>query len=201
MFSAGFQFDDREFAAAVLLVITETDKAAPVVINKAALHVIIGGKGFLGAMQLTPKADKSKIKALSRELVSAFVANKLRAEGKLKSTSADAFQQMVSKEIKRRVRAIGYTAFAGWNNAAKAFGGTGLKNVTASPKKLARLGYGEKARKSWEPTATLTNTAPWAEKIGTKALEMAITNVARDMQEHQLNKMATKIFDAVAPKL
>ncbi len=201
MFSAGFQFDDREFAAAVLLVISQTDKAAPVVINKAALHVVIGGKGFQGAMQLTPKADKSKIRALSREVVAGFVANQLRAEGKLKSTNTSAFDQLVTKEIKRRIRAIGYTAFAGWNNAARAFGGTGLKGVTTSSKKLSRYGYGEKAKKAITPTATLTNTAPWSEKIGLKPLEKAITNVARDMEEHVLNKMAQKIFDSVAPKI
>lgn len=182
-----FTFDDREFGRAIELVERETGRAAKDSINRAGLHVIIGGKGFKGAMQLTPKATKSSIKAVSPEQVAATVANRLRASGK-KADSAT-FAQLVAKEIKRRIRAIGYTAYAGWNNAAKAFGGRGLKGMTASSKKLSRFGYGQKAISTMTPTATLTNTAPAAEKIGLEPLQKAITNVARDLVEYVNNKL------------
>lgn len=198
MLLPGFQFDDREFAKAVEFVIQETGKEAPVVINRAALHVVIGGRGFQGAMQLTPKADKSKIKALSDVTIAGYITGKLRAQGQTVDRST--FGELVVKERKRRLRAIGYTAYAGWNNAARAFGGRGLKNVTASPKKTARFGYGDKAKRSNEPTAVLTNTAPEAEKIGKRPLDVAITNVARDLNQYALGKMVDRIFNAVTPK-
>lgn len=201
MFTPGFQFDSREFGEAVSLVIRNTGRAARDVINKASLHVIIGGGTFQGAMQLTPKASKATINSLSNEVVSGYIANKLRAAGTLKSTPKGEFQELVAKEKKRRIRAIGYTAYAGWNNAAKAFGGRGLKGVTASEKKESRHGYGEKARSTISPESTLVNTAPMAEEIGFEPLQKAITNVARDMEEHQLNKMADAIFKEVTPHL
>lgn len=186
---AAFTFDESEFGRAIELVERETGRAAKDSINRAALHVIIGGKGFQGAMQLTAKASKAKIVGLDRSLVAGFVANKLRASGGLKGLSKGQFNTLVENEIKRRVRAIGYTAFAGWNNAAKAFGGRGLKNVTGSVKKLSRFGYGKKAASNLTPEATLTNTTPMAEIIGREPLEKAITNVARDLVEYVARKL------------
>ncbi len=191
-----FTFDDHEFARAVDFVEKNTLRTAKESINRAGLHVIIGGKGFKGAMQLTPKANKGAIKAVSPQQVAGAVAARLRTEGK--KVDAATFAELVGKEIKRRIRAIGYTAFAGWDKAARAFGGRGLKNVTGSDKKLSRFGYGTKATNNINPVAVLVNTAPWAEKIGLEPLQKAITNVSRDMVEYALRKMG-ETFKKVTP--
>ncbi len=190
-----FTFDDHEFGGVLEFVERETGRTAKESINRAALHVIIGGKGFQGAMQLTPKASKSAINAVDKDKVAGFVAKKAQEKG-TRLTAAE-FADAVKKEIKRRVRAIGYTAFVGWNNAAKAFGGRGLKGVTESPKKEARFGYGTKATSNVNPEAILTNTAPMSERIGLEPLQKAITNVARDLVEYAMRKI-DKTFKSVS---
>lgn len=189
-----FQFDDKEFAKAVEFVEKATGRTARETINRAGLHVIIGGKGFQGAMQLTPKASKSAIRAIDKEAVRGYLAKKL---GGFKGMTKGQIAALVVQEIKRRVRAIGYTAFVGWSNAAKAFGGRGLKGVTGSAKKLARFGLGRKATSTTNPEAVLVNTAPMAEKIGLTPLQKAITNVARDLVEYGTRRLA-KTFKAVS---
>lgn len=182
--SLSFTFDDREFGRAIQFVEDKTGRSCQESINRAALHVIIGGKGFKGAMQLTPKAGKAAIKAVSKDEVAGYLANKHRGQ----KFGKGVFGEMIKREIARRVRAIGYTAFVGWNNAAKAFGGSGLKGVTDSPKKEARHGYGHKAMTVKDPSAELANTAPMSENIGLIPLQKAITNVARDLVEYALRK-------------
>lgn len=188
-----FHYDDREFGRALEFVERTTGRTAKESINRAGLHVIIGGKGFKGAMQLTPKAARSKIKAVSHKEIAGYVAAKLRSKGLVggsgRQWSSKQFANAMRFERKRRLRAVGYTAFAGWNNAARAFGGRGLKGVTASGKKLARFGYGKKAATTINPEAILTNTAPMAERIGLIPLQMAITNVARDLVEYATRKL------------
>lgn len=198
-----FHFDEHEFGRALDFVEKEVGRTAKESINRAGLHVIIGGKGFKGAMQLTPKASKAAIKSIPYEELAGYVAAKLRAKGLIgkgsgRKWSTAQFKNAVAWERKRRSQASGYTAFAGWDKAARAFGGRGLKNVTGSANKLSRFGYGTKATNNINPVAWLVNTAPMAEKIGLEPLQKAITNVARDMIEW-VAKKAGITFKKVEP--
>ncbi len=162
-------------------------------LNKLALTFVIGAKGVKGAMQLTPKADKSKISQVPPREVAAFVATKLRKEGK--KVDSETFKKMVKAEYARRKRAAGYTAYAGWSNAAKAFGGRGVKGVTDSEKKEARHGTGKKATPE-SLFAELVNTAPAIETIGEEAAQQALDNAVRDQLDYaadQLQKLLNEV--------
>ena len=180
-----FQLDTSEFSKAMQFVVEVTKKDSAEVLNRAALHAVIGGKGVRGAMQRTPVADKAKIRSLTPSELSASVAR--RNQGK--KLAPGEFALLVKRERARRVRASGYTAFAGWSKAAQAFGGRGVKGVQSGfNKSKARFGYGSKAVPS-DLVAEIANTAPAAEKIGLTPLQSAINEVARDMVEYATRKM------------
>lgn len=158
------------------------------------MHVIIGGKGQPGAMQLTKRADKGNITSSLKEEAAA-VAKRLRNTGKLKSVSGKQFRAYVRYELQRRIKSIGYTAGPGWHNAAKAFGGKGVRVQKGFPKSKASKGKGRKATAA-SLVAELENTAPAAMAMGYEALQQAITNTAKDMIEYWTRK-AQANFDKV----
>lgn len=155
-------------------------------LNRGALTFVIGAKGVEGAMQLTPKADKGAIRKLTDKELAPDVVAKLKKKGG-KFTRKD-IAEGIKKERNRRIRAAGYTAYAGWSNAAKAFGGRGVKGVTESKKKLARFGSGTKADPK-RLAAELVNTAPAIELIGVPAAQKALDNAAGDLMDYGHRKI------------
>jgi len=181
-----FTLDTRKFADAIKFVVAVTPRTMSDALNRGGKTVIIGAKGVKGAMQLTPKANKAAIAATPVKEVAAYVAQKLRKEGQ--KVDAATFKELVKKEYARRKRAAGYTAYAGWSNAAKAFGGRGVRGVTESQKKLARFGEGKKAT-SEKLVAEIVNTAPAAPVIGKEALQEAVDNAAGDIVAYGVKKL------------
>lgn len=192
-----FKLDTRDFAKALRFVEQATGKDGTVLLNRAALHAVIGGKGVKGAMQRTPKASKSKIQAVDPQALAASVAVRNSRKG-IKMTS-EQFSEAVKKERSRRKRASGYTAYPGWSKAARAFGGTGVRGVQGGfNKSKAAKGYGKKG-KGFNPTAEIANIAPAIEAIGKPALQAALNDVARDLVEYGTRKMQ-QTFNKVNPK-
>lgn len=185
---SGLSLDTSNFVNAVLEVERVTGRSCAESINRAGLTAIIGAKGRKGAMQLTPKASKSKIDSVTDRQLRGAVLSRAKKKGeKLTSQEID---KRVKRERASRRRAAGYTAFAGWNNAAKAFGGKGLNGVDDKRfgKSEARHGVGSKASAS-NLVAEMVNTAPMAETIGFDALQQGLDNAAEDLEEYATRKM------------
>lgn len=172
------ELDTSRFVEAVRFAFEESEKSLPEIINRGALVAIIGGKGVRGAMQRTPKASASKIKAVDVKKIARHVMFKHKGE---KLTRIQ-IRQLIAKEYRRRIAAIGYTALVGWNKAAIAFGGRGI-GKRASGRGYASEGSGKKAQ-AGDYTAEFTNTAPAAALIGSQALQDALDDTARDIVEH-----------------
>lgn len=189
-----FQLDISSFQSALQFVERATGRPMAVSLNRGAKTAIIGAKGKQGAMQLTPKADKSAIRSISDRLLAGFVIRKMRAAGE--KLTAQGIAEAVKKERTRRLRASGYTAYVGYSNAAKAFGGTGIKGVGPSEKKLAKHGYGIKANPT-DLAAEFGNTAPAAELIGYEALQQGIDNAAQDLVDYGVKKLQDEVFNKV----
>lgn len=181
-----FTVSSREFTDAIKFVTSVTPRTCAEALNRGGLVAIIGGKGVKGAMQLTPKADKAKITAIPESELVGFVVNQMKKKGE--KITRNTLAVAVRKERNRRKRAAGYTAYAGWSNAAKAFGGRGVRGVTPSTKKLAKYGSGKRASSN-DLVAELTNTAPASEAIGIPALEQGLRNSAVDMVANGTKKL------------
>jgi hypothetical protein len=156
-------------------------------LNRAALHAIIGSGTGAGAMQLTPKANKSSIKGVTDAMIRGLIVKRLRAKNKLKRVTSQQLDEWVAVEKARRIRAAGYTAFIGWTPAAKALGGTGARGkgkTKEDPEQFNKSEaiYGRATKASPENLfAEIVNTAPMAEEIGGNALQKAIDNAADDL--------------------
>lgn len=179
-----FKLDTREFKAAIEFVVKATKKDAADVVNKAALTVIIGGKGVKGAIQRTPKASIAEI---NRE--SAAVLYSTIRDNRGKHMSPEQIGIQTKAILARRRAARGYTAGPGWHEAAVALGGRGVKISERFDRSEARKGNAVKAR-SYSATAYITNTAPAIEDIGVRPLQDAIDDTARDMMEYANKKLA-----------
>lgn len=159
---------------------TKKDEAE--ILNRAGRNVAIK------AIQRTKKASKERIKQDmlkdKRAIRQAVVA--LQAKGK--KVTRKSVGTMARKITASRVRASGYTAGPGWSNAAKAFGGRGVKTDKRFPRSLAKHGSGKKATPR-KLLAMLTNTAPAASKEGFVGLQRAINETAIDMKSHAAKKM------------
>lgn len=202
-----------------------TGRPISVSLNRAGKTFVIGAKGVQGAMQLTPKASKAAIAAVSKKKVGAYVAAQLRKKGQVVgrrkgdragiqrnaqghyvkgsgkiayasgAISGSDFKALVKKEISRRKRAAGYTAYAGWSNAAKAFGARGVKGVGGSAKKETRHGFGKKADTK-HLIAELVNTAPAIETIGIGPAQQVLNNTAKDLMDYanrKIQEVLTKV--------
>ena len=91
--------------------------------------------------------------------------------------------------IRRRKRAVGYTAYAGWQKALQAVGGRGFGNASAKLGGSIEAGYGIKAD-SKRFIAEAINTASAIELIGGEAaLQEAINMKTERMIEHLEEKL------------
>lgn len=186
--SADFTVDLTEFRASFNRIIREHKKDVAPYLNKKAHGVIVGTKGYKGAVQLTPEASAAKINAVTVRQLTGYVCRKARMAGEW-PLSREEIKLRVEKERRRRRSAIAYTRGPGWLKAAKDLGGgTGKFGGKTSPhpefsKSKAAKGYGRKASVS-NLTALLVNKAPAADLIGRGALQEAINNQARDMVEY-----------------
>lgn len=139
------RLDPTRLVNALNFVEKATGRAAMVSLNRAGKHTIIGSKGHKGAMQLTPVASKAAINQVSDKKIAGYVINKAKRTGAWPLTATQ-IRAAVKKERKRRRSSIGYAAYAGWSNAAKAMGGRGVKGVTKDfGRSEARRGYGKRA--------------------------------------------------------
>jgi hypothetical protein len=172
------QVDTSELKAAIQYVFDNTRRTMPDIINRAALVTLIGGKGVTGAMKRTMKAARSSILAVPEKYVAGYVMNKHKGE---KLTRAR-IKELVRKEYRRRIGAIGYTANVGWNKAVLAFGGRGI-GKRGQGKGYAQFGYGKPAV-SGDLTAEGANATPMAAALGQAPLQAALAETARDMVEY-----------------
>lgn len=190
-----FKFDLREFQQGMKDIASEgkTDEVA--ILNKAVLIAIIGGGGVAGAMKTTPKAN---LAGLDRKLVAGGVAEKLRRQGRYRGLSSAEFDRLVTEEMVRRKRSVGYTAGPGWDKAARAFGGTGVFRQSGFDRSEAAKGFGDVADER-HMVAEISNSTPWAIHIGREPLQQAFDAVGQDMQRHHAEKLQ-KTFDRHAGK-
>lgn len=190
---SGFKLDTRRLESALAFVTMASGRDLAVSLNKAGLTAIIGSSYGPGAMKLTPKASSAAIASVPDSKIASAVAANLRKSSK--RVSSVEFKQLVRKEKARRRRASGYTAFAGWNNAAKALGGRGVRTNAEFPNSHAADGTGGKAT-STNLAAFIVNTAPAAEKIGKAALQQGLNNAAVDLVVYGTKKLQ-QTFDKV----
>ncbi len=185
MSDVAFSLDLTQMLGAITYVHRNTQKTLPDIINRASLVAIIGGKGVAGAMKLTPKASAAKINSVPVEAIAKVAMARARARGEKLTRRQVA--QAIGREYRRRIGAIGYTAYVGWNKAAIAFGGRGVGHRAAGQGYASR-GYGLVATFS-RLIAEFVNTAPAAEIICREALQTAVNQTAADMIDHVQQKM------------
>lgn len=184
----GLSLDISSLESALEYVEQVTGRSVADSLNRAGKHVIIGSGSYPGAMQLTPKASRADIDKISDKQLTGFVVKRLKRTGKWPVTNA-ALKILVQKERARRRRSVGYAAYAGWSNAAKAMGGRGVKGVTEDfSRSEAVHGSGSKATPA-DLEVNLVNTAPAAERIGFNALQSAIDNAAQDLTDYATRKL------------
>ena len=190
--------------------IAVSSRDASEVINSAARDII-----FLSAQQ-TKKANKQKIESeLTRqiytvtksktgrvlkkpktlyqasELVYKIVNAKRRKHGQ-HGIAGREMSQEAQKEIKRRINAIGYIAYAGWNKALIAFGGRGFgtgKTGKIKENSYAARGYGKPA---WPQTlqAKFANRATRAFETGGAVTQRIVYQKEADIIRHLDAKLA-----------
>lgn len=190
-----FSIDTREFSEAITEVINKHKKDAPKYLNKKALAVVIGSKGHKGAIQETPEASSSKIKAVTNRQLAGRVIKRAKQKGDWPLTGPQ-IAEFVKKERKRMRASVAYTRGPGWFNAAKSLGGTGGRGKKARPqsgfqKSQAARGSGKKATES-KVEAEITNTAPASEIIGYEGLQRAINNQVADMRSYGADELLGK---------
>lgn len=176
MVNVTVQLDTAKFDQAVKFVFDNTRRTLPEILNRAALVTLIGGAGVEGAMKKTRRADAGDIKAVPKAAIAAYVRGKNRGS----KLSRQGLAQLVKKEIKRRIAAIGYTAIVGWNAAVVDLGGHGGKGGGRSGKGFASMGYARPATHG-HYEVTIANTTPAAEMIGAGPLQDALDETADDM--------------------
>lgn len=188
--------DTRDFESALRNVVRVVEKdVVPDIINKNALKVVIGAKGVRGVMKRTPRASREAIKSVPISDIARIVMARARKRGeKLTARERD---KRIRAEYNRRIRSIGYTAGPGWDKAARALGGRGVRRQKGFEMSEAAKGRGKKARASYD-FAEIVNTAPAAEEIGIEPLQEAIRDVARDMQAYADRKLVETLRRASA---
>jgi hypothetical protein len=173
------QLDTSKFEQAVKFVFANTQRALPEILNRAALVTIIGGQNVDGAMQRTPRASKEAIRAVPAKAVASYVLHK-NAGISLTKTQ---LKQLIAKEYRRRVAAVGYTALVGWSYAAQDLGGRGMKGGHSKGKGFYTYGYAKPATYG-HYEVIIANTTPAAELIGSGPLQAALNDTAADMIDY-----------------
>jgi hypothetical protein len=204
------EIDLRGLNKALEAAIAVSSRSASEVINSAARDII-----FKSA-QRTKKADKHKIEAeLTRaiytvtkgksgrvlkkpkrlyqgsELVYRIVNAKRKKAGQ-HGIAGQEMSQAAQKEIKRRINAVGYIAYAGWNKALMAFGGRGFgtgKTGKIKENSYAARGYG---RPAWPQTllAEFANRATHAYEIGGMVTQNIVREKEADIYRYLEAKLA-----------
>lgn len=182
--------DIRQFQDAVAFVKKAAKKDEAIILNRAGLTCLIGGKGVKGAVQRTPRASAANIK---REDVRRFILGKLRKLGR--KVTKQTLSKLVTSEMRRRKASIAYTAGPGWHKAIVAMGGRGVKTQKGFNQSEASKGKGRKATES-KLEVFLENTAPVAASIGFQPLQEALNDTARDLVEYGTRKLQ-ETFDKV----
>jgi len=103
--------------------------------------------------------------------------------------------QAAQKEIKRRINAVGYIAYAGWNKALMAFGGRGFgtgKTGKIKENSYAARGYG---RPAWPQTllAEFANRATNAFEVGGAVTQSVVNEKEADIYRHLESKLAAEL--------
>ncbi len=196
--------DTSKFDKALRALIAHNKRDASEELNKRARNVIIR------AAKATPKAERGKIEAsltkltittttgasgktlkkpkkryIPSEIVYKIVAKKQGLPG----LSHVGMSAMAKKFIGARLSGIGFVAFAGWNNALKAFGGSGFGAINKNfGNSSAARGSGTQATPE-TLTATMVNTAAWSDHIARGPLQSALDAEAKEMAAHLESKM------------
>jgi hypothetical protein len=176
--------DTRDFEKAVKKVIDASGKDAAEILNKAGRTLILGGRGFPGLIKLFPRADKAKIRAIPHAVLAGIVAKKF-SKGTI---SRAQFNREMKKVRARRLQAVGYHAGPGWNEAARAFGGRGVRTQGGYRRSLAARGRGTRAM-ARRLVAEVVNTAPAAARIGGDAMRQALSYTTRDLLSYAERKL------------
>jgi hypothetical protein len=179
-----FSIDTRDFEKAIRKVIDASGKDAADILNKAGRTLILGGRGFGGLIKLFPRADKEKIRAIPQAVLASIVAKKF-GRGTL---SRAEFGREMRKVRARRMSAVGYHAGPGWHEAARAFGGRGVRTQSGYKRSMAARGRGARAL-ARRLVAEVVNTAPAAAKIGQDAMRKALSNTTRDLISYANRKL------------
>lgn len=203
------EIDLRGLIKALDTAIVYSSRDASDVINGAARDII-----FTSAQE-TKKADKHRIESeLTRaiytvtktktgrllkkprqmyqasELVYRIVNAKRRKKGE-RGIAGREMSQEAQKEIKRRINAIGYIAFAGWNKALQAFGGRGFgtgKTGKIKENSFAARGFGRRADPG-RLEAEFVNRATHALEIGGAVTQSVIYRKEADIYRHLETKL------------
>lgn len=190
-----------------------SSRSAAEVINSAARDII-----FKSAQQ-TKKADKQKIETeLTRaiytvtksksgrilkkpkrmyqasELVYRIVNAKRRKAGQ-HGIAGQEMSQAAQKEVKKRLAAVGYIAYAGWNKALIAFGGRGFgtgKTGKIKENSHAARGFG---RPAWPQAllAEFSNKATNAYEVGGAVTQRIVYEKEADIYRHLESKLADEL--------
>ena len=193
----GASFDTREFRRAFIEVLAKHGKDAPTYLKKKTLSVVIGSGAkakYKGAVQLTKRADRSKINAVPEILIRRVVLKKARLKGE-NNLSETEIRKRIKREYARRRSAIGYVAGPGWFPAATKFGGKpkGKKNLprTGFSKTQAAKGGGKLPTKA-NLTSEIENAG--AGRVGGPALQKAVDNIAKDMKVYGAQELMGPSF-------
>ena len=199
--------DYSKFTKALSKVLETTSREIPLVLNATMIEVITT------AAKLTKKASPEVIESkLSTETVSVKVSKtgKSLKNARLYFAPTPMVYKIINAKqtrdglpglnnaqmsvaaqgfIRRRKRAIGYTAYAGWQKALQAVGGRGFGNASAKLGGSIDAGYGIKAD-SKRMIAEAINTASAIEIIGGEAaVQEAINMKTERMMQHLEEKM------------
>jgi hypothetical protein len=184
-----FEVDTREFVKAIEFVERASGKDAADILNNAGRNFVIGGRGVVGVIRRTPRADLNRINAIPYPVLVSVVLRRLGP-----GLDRAAINEAVRSERNRRKRAIGYTAGPGWHKAAVAMGGRGVRTQAGFPRSKAAQGSGTKANAA-RLVAELVNKAPAASTIGGEAVKQALANVTRDLIAYGNRKIQQR-FDS-----
>jgi len=111
--------------------------------------------------------------------------------------SNEQIQALMNKILSARLSATGYTAFAGWNKAATALGGRGLRGIDPQRFGHSEARHGSATKATPESLmAIIVNTAPMAEELGYEALQQGIENAAQDLLDYAHKKLQDTVRKA-----
>lgn len=209
--------DLESFKRHIVRVKQYSRKAMPDILNNNMRKILLGGQGFDGLVQLTPKATAADIDSDLRMMVTtvgkrggthttpriiAIAAKELTKMG-IKPSGFDAASQAVWRnQVGQLARAImasrkrgASVIAAGWLEAAMNFGARGKGGAKLYAGGIAAQGFGELPTES-RLVATAHNVVPGAEKISIPHLSRAIRNAIKDMRVYIRRKIGEAIAKA-----